>query len=252
MIFLDTFTMIKIINKPSNKQAILNNSADLLTAMNEKYKGKWFDQFTFVQETHGIDDNGKEKDNSIWHEAIDYPKNFRIDYGPLSDGNSSIYANDSAWVFRKHELQKIKYSPKEFLLMKGGLYHLTVKETINQLTNYGYDCLKFRTDELNGRKVFVIGADKGDLKSKQFWLDTEHFYMVRRIYTQETKVVDVVYSNHIASNGGWVEQIVKFWVDKKYVQVEYYREINTNPNLDAAVFNPDLYIKQVHWSVTKK
>jgi hypothetical protein len=239
-------------NLTSSKQARIINSTDLLSAMNKKYKGKWFDQFTFVQETHKIDENGREEEKSIWHEAIDYPKNFRIDYGSLSEGNSNVYANDSAWVFRANALKNVEYAPKEFLLMKGGLYHLTVKETINQLTNYGYDCSKFRTDELNDRKVFVIGAEKGDLTSKQFWLDAEHFYMVRRINTQKTKVVDVIYSNHISSNGGWVEQEVKFWVDEKYYQIEYYKQINTKPNLGAAVFNPNLYGEQEHWSATNK
>lgn len=236
----------------SHKRVTVKNTSDLLSAMNKKYKGKWFDQFTFVQETYQIDKNGKEKDLSIWHEAIDYPKNFRIDYGALSEGNTNIYAKDSVWAFRENELKKIKHAPKEFLLMKGGLYHLSVKETIEQLTNYGYDCSKFRRDVLNDRKVFVIGADKGDLKSKQFWLDAEHYYMVRRINTQGEKVIDVIYSNHISSNGGWVEQKVQFWVDKEYVQIEYYKEIDTNPNLDAAVFNPDLYGKRTHWSKAKK
>jgi hypothetical protein len=41
-------------------------------------------------------------------------------------------------------------------------------------------------------------------------------------------------------------------VDKKYYQIEYYKQINTNPNLDAAVFNPNLYAEQEHWSVAKK
>ena len=237
---------------PSNNQTTIKSSADLITAMHKKYKGKWFKQFTFVQETYSIDENGKETDQSIWHEAIEYPKNFRIDYGPLSEGNTNIYGKDSVWSFREGKLKIVKYAPREFLLMKGGLYHLTVEETLKQLEGYGYDCSKFRMDELNGRKVFVIGAQKDDLKSSQFWFDAEHFYVVRRINTRKTKVVDVIYSKHIFSNGGWVEQEVKFWVNQKYYQIEYYKKIDTQPNLKATVFDPNLYGQQKHWSEAKK
>lgn len=249
-----TILLFSMCTRPnsSGSQSKIKSTSDLLNVMYSKYKGKWFDQFTFVQETHRIDENGKEEEKKIWHEAIDYPKNFRIDYGPLADGNSNIFAKDSAWIFRKNELKEVKYQPKEFLLMKGGLYHLTVEETIQQLTAYGYDCTKFRTDKLNGRKVFVIGADKDDLKSKQFWLDAKHFYMLRRISTHGKKIVDVIYSDHISSNGGWVEQEVRFWVDGKYVQIEYYKKIDTDPKLDPAVFDPNLYGKHKHWSASKE
>ncbi|MCP4437607.1 MAG: hypothetical protein GY810_01555 [Aureispira sp.] len=241
------FSMCTTIPK-SSVSSTIETCEDLLVAMNKKYKGKWFDQFTFIQETIRINENGKEGKKSIWYEAIDYPKKFRIDYGPITNGNTTIYDKDSAWVFRDYKLKKTEYMPKEFLLMKGGLYHLTTKETIEALSGYGYDCDKFRTAELNQRKVYVIGADRGDLKSKQFWIDAEHFYMVRRINTQQGKVVDVVYSDHVFSNGGWVEQVVKFWVDEKYVQKELYKEINTNPQLGAEQFDPNSYGEIKHWS----
>ena len=223
----------------------LNNTTELLQAMNDKYKGKWFDQFTFVQETIKFDSTGNETEKSIWYEAIDYPKKFRIDYGPLSAGNAVIFDKDSVWVFKENKFVRKAYSPREFLLMKGGLYHLTVDETIQQLEDYGYDCSIFRKDLLNGKPVYVIGAEKDDLKSKQFWIDTEHFYMVRRISTKK-KTLDVIYRDHVFSNGGWVEQVVEFWVDGVYVQKEYYKEIDTNPQLSNDIFDHNMFGK-THW-----
>jgi len=232
------------ISKNSSKNEI-NNTSELLEAMHKKYKGKWFDQFTFVQETIKYDSTGNETEKSIWYEAIDYPKKFRIDYGPLSAGNAVIFDKDSVWVFKENNFVRQAYSPREFLLMKGGLYHLTVDETIKQLETYGYDCNIFRKDILNGNHVYVIGAEKGDLKPKQFWIDAEYYYMVRRISTQK-KTLDVIYSDHIFSNGGWVEQVVEFWVDGVYVQKEYYKDINTNPKLSKSIFDPQMFGK-AHW-----
>ena len=233
----------------TNSKPDIGSTKALLKAMNKTYKGKWFDQFTFIQETIKFDKQGKEKSKAIWYEAVDYPKKFRIDYGDISNGNTTIYDKDSAWVFRDHHLKEITHSPREFLLMKGGLYHQSVKETLNQLHQYGYDCSKFRIDELNGKKVYVIGADEGDLKSRQFWMDAEHFYMVRRIHApKEDIIVDVIYSDHIATNGGWVEQTVEFWVNNSYYQIEYYKDINTNPKLNANIFDPEQFGKIKHWT----
>ena len=228
----------------SSKKEI-NSSEALIQAMHEKYKGKWFDQFTFVQETIKYDSAGNESETSIWYEAIDYPKKFRIDYGPLSEGNAVIFDKDSVWIFKENNFIKKAYSPREFLLMKGGLYHLSVEETITQLKEYGYNTNIFKKDVLNGKPVYIIGAEIGDLTSKQFWLDAENFYMVRRISSQK-KTLDVIYSDHIFSNGGWVEQVVEFWVDGVYVQKEFYKDIDTNPKLSDAIFNPQMFGK-THW-----
>jgi len=231
-------------SKKSSKNDI-ESTADLLQTMNKKYKGKWFDQFTFVQETIKYDSTGNETEKSIWYEAIDYPKKFRIDYGPLSAGNAAIFDKDSVWVFKENNFVRKAFAPREFLLMKGGLYHLTVDETIKQLEGYGYDCNIFRKDVLNGKAVYVIGAEKGDLKSKQFWIDTEHFYMVRRISNSKS-TLDVIYIDHVFSNGGWVEQVVEFWSNGTYVQKEYYKDIDTNPQLTEAIFDHKMFGK-THW-----
>ena len=229
----------------NNSKKEISNTTELLEAMHKKYKGKWFNQFTFVQETIKYDADGNETETSIWYEAIDYPKKFRIDYGPLSDGNAVIFDKDSVWVFKEKQLTRKAYSPREFLLMKGGLYHFSVDETITQLKNYGYNPDIFRTAILNDKLVYVIGAEKGDLTSKQFWVDAENFFLVRRISSQK-KTLDVIYSDHIFSNGGWVEQLVEFWVDGIYVQKEYYKDIDTKPKLSDAIFDPQLFGK-THW-----
>ena len=130
--------------------------------------------------------------------------------------------------------------------MKGGLYHLTLEETIEQLTAYGYDCDIFRKDQINGKPVYVIGAEKGDLKSKQFWIDAEHFFLRRRISPSKDKTLDVVYSDHVFLNGGWVEQVVEFWLDGVYIQKEYYKDINTNPQLNDSIFDYKMFGK-THW-----
>ena len=245
-LFAMLFTLVGCSTGKLVVQNKVNSSVELLREMNKKYRGKWFDQFTFVQETIKYDSAGNETEKSIWYEAIDYPKKFRIDFGPLNAGNAVIFDKDSVWVFKENKFTRKAYAPREFLLMKGGLYHLTVDETINQLESYGYNCQLFRKDVFNNKPVYVLGAEKGDLKSKQFWIDAEHFYLHRRISTSKNKTLDVVYSEHIFSDGGWVEQVVEFWSNGVYVQKEFYKSIDTKPELDDAVFDHKMYGK-THW-----
>ncbi len=228
-------------------QKDLKNARALIKKMNKDHRGKWFDSFTFVQKTIRFQEDGSIRDSSIWYEAIEYPKNFRIDFGDLSEGNSNLMRNDSAYAFRGGELQRSGLNPQQFLLMKGGLYHYSIKETLQMLTDYGYDVQKFRTDVWNDRKVYVLGADKGDESSQQFWIDAEHFYLLRRISTNSNgTVLDVHYSDHVASGGGWVEQTVKFYANGRYIQLEYYQEIDTSPKIPSSFFDPKAYGKG-HW-----
>lgn len=225
----------------------IQNVEALIEAMHKKYQGKWFDGFTFLQETIRFAEDGSEKDRRIWYEAIQYPNNFRIDYGALEEGNSALFRNDSMYRFRNNVLERAEVNPQQFLLMKGGLYHFPVHEVAQKLSDYGYDINKFRTTRFRGKKVYVLGAVEGDLKSPQFWLDAKRFYLVRRISTLSNgKVLDVHYDDHLKSNGGWVEQTVKFYLDGRYVQLENYKEIDTAPKLNPGVFDPRQF-GQVHW-----
>lgn len=219
----------------------------LVKTMQQKYQGKWFDEFTFVQETIRFEADGTERDRRIWYEAIQYPDKFRIDYGAIEEGNASLFRNDSIYRFRNRELEQAAINPQQFLLMKGGLYHFPVSEVIAKLKDYGYNVEQFRATRFRGKKVYVLGAADGDLKSPQFWLDAKRFFLVRRISALSNgKILDVHYDDHIKSNGGWVEQTVKFYLDDQYLQLENYKDIDTAPQLNPGVFDPRLF-GEVHW-----
>lgn len=225
----------------------IKDTEGLIKAMHQKYQGEWFDAFTFVQETVRYEADGSERDRHIWYEAIAYPKNFRIDYGAIDNGNASLFRNDSMYRFRNGVLERAELNPQQFLLMKGGLYHYEVPAVVTMLQEYGYDVTQFREDRFNGRKVYVLGAPEGDLSAAQFWIDAKKFYLVRRISTVSNgKVLDVHYSDHIKTGGGWVEQTVKFYLDGRYIQLENYKEIDTKPELNSKVFDPKWFGK-VHW-----
>ena len=111
---------------------------------------------------------------------------------------------------------------------------------MEKLKSYGYDTSIFREDRLNGRKAYVVGAEKGDLVTKQFWIDADHFYTVRRIsQVGNGRALDVQYSDHKSVVNGWVEQIVTFYVNGRLVQIENYLDINADRTLDLNIFDEE-------------
>ncbi|MEL6865393.1 MAG: hypothetical protein AAFP19_13290 [Bacteroidota bacterium] len=222
------------------------STEDLIETMQNRYRDQWFDDFTFVQQTIRFKKDGTS-DTAVWYEAIQYPNLFRIDFDLPEKGDAVIYRQDSSYRFREGRLEGSKYDPQAFLLMKGGLYHYPIATVVQKLQSYGYATDKFRRDSLDGVPVYVIGALAGDMRSPQLWLDAKDFYLRRRISTvSKDRVLDVRYSDHIQSNGGWVEQIVQFYLDDRYIQIEYYQQIDTEVELPTAVFDPSLFGK-THW-----
>lgn len=232
---------------PTYGQRKINTTKKLLKAMKKRYQGKWFREFTFVQQTIRYNKQGQPRDTALWYEAVRYPDNFRIDYGHPSKGNSVLFDADTAYRFRKGKLNASRYDPQYFLLVKGGLYKRKLKECLNILKQGGYKTEIFREDTFNGRPAYVIGAEKGDLKTAQFWVDKEHFYVVRRTRKiSRGRLLDLQYKNHIASGGGWVEKIVRIEVDGRLVQMEEYTKIDTSPKISKNFFDPKYYGKS-HW-----
>ncbi len=220
----------------SSATAQITSTAQLMDAMQVKYRGKWFKEYTFAQQTIRYNQEGAVRDTAIWNEAVSYPDHFRIDFG--QPGRFIIFKNDSSWFFQNGELSRHRYEPQEFLLFKGGMYFISRADIMDKLSAYGYDTSVFREDRLNGRKAYVVGAKEGDLTTKQFWIDADHFYTVRRIsQLNNGGSLDVQYSNHKRVKGGWVEQVVTFYRDGRLIQIENYLDINASGKLDPETFN---------------
>ncbi len=217
--------------------AQITSTGQLLDAMQVKNRTSWFKEFTFTQETITYDQSGAVRDTAIWYEAVSYPDHFRIDYN--DKGQFVIFRNDSSYRFKDYEFQSDRLEPQEFLLFKGGMYFMSPAKVMDKLKAYGYDTSIFREDRMNGRRAYVVGAKKGDLSSKQFWIDAHHFYTIRRISgISRGRTLDVQYSDHKKVLGGWVEQTVTFYIGERLIQVERYLDIDASKTLDRSIFDP--------------
>lgn len=232
------FFLILLVGSLQSLNAQITSTGQLLDAMQVKNRQGWFKEFTFTQEIIRYNQNGGVRDTAIWYEAVSYPDLFRIDYN--DKGRFIIFRNDSSYRFQDYTFQSERLEPQEFLLFKGGMYFISPAKVMDKLKEYGYDTSVFREDRINGRRAYVVGAKSGDLTTKQFWIDADYFYTVRRISkTGRGQALDVQYSNHKRVNGGWVEQTVTFYLDGRMLQIEHYLDIDASKSIPKDVFNPN-------------
>lgn len=225
----------------------ISSAEELIRAMRKEARKSPLQEYTFIQETTRYNEDGTPKEPETWYEAVKYPDMLRIDIGDPSNGRTVIYRDDSAYFFKDHQLQGNRHEVMEFLLLEGGLKHYSVSEILERMENSDYDLGIFRTDNYQGRKVYVIGAEKGDLKSKQVWIDQERLTEVRRIdIIREDKLLEVQYLDYQKVLGAWVPVKIDFFIEGKMLQREIYNEITGNPGLKPVLFDPS-QIDTWHW-----
>ena len=104
-----------------------------------------------------------------------------------------------------------------------------------------FDITKFHEETWKGRAVFVVGAEQGDLKSPQFWVDKERLLFVRLFQparADATKTDDIRLEDYRPLAGGWIAARVEIWNEGKMMFTEEYSDIQANRKLDADLFDP--------------
>ena len=113
------------------------NGKDVIDFMYQKYRQGPCKIYTFSQKnTHYRNDS--IIGHSEWHEYIEFPDKFRIDFGDKTEGNYVIFRNDSSYSYRKNELKKTKYDSNILLLLLGGMYYREPVDVDARLKKVGY------------------------------------------------------------------------------------------------------------------
>jgi hypothetical protein len=226
--------------------AFSQTGEDLVKKMHNNYFGRWYRTFTFVQTTE-IYRNDSLIRTGTWYEAAHFPYKFRIDLGDPKDGNAVIYLEDSTYRFHDHKLISVTAGTNPFTFLLGGMYAVPFDSVLSKFKHQGYDLSKTYTATVDGRKVFVVGAvNAGDSLSNQFWVDSEHYYIVRTINSDNGNRLDAKTSGHVQLNNGWSETRVVIYVNGKLRQVEKYADLKADVPLDDRLFDPK-HFGEVHW-----
>lgn len=215
---------------------------EVLKKMHERYAGKWYKTLFFDQTTE-IYRNDSLKRSETWYEHIQFPQNFRIDFGSPDSGNAVIFKNDSSYVFRNSKKVRTNYYPNDLLFLLGGMYFYPLDETFSEMNSFGFDINKFHEDIWKGKGVYVIGANKNEDSVNQVWFEKENYNLVRMIKFEKKQKEEALLEDHVKLNGGYSETLVHFYINNKLVQIEKYHDLKADIEMDPSIFDPDNFVK---------
>jgi hypothetical protein len=234
-------------SRSKSKVPSITEGKALLKAMHAAASRSHLKEYTFIQETIRFDSAGNALPSTTWYEALRYPNFFRIDVGDPKNGRGVIYRNDSTYSFREGKLVRAVADPMPFMLLEGGLKYYSLEELIPKGEKMGYDLSKVHSEDFQGKEMFVLGAEAGDLRSKQIWIEKERWIPIRRIDPEENgSILEVVHGGFQRKKGKWVETEVDFFLDGKWLQKEKYSAVNPNPRLKTILFDPNRF-GEWHW-----
>lgn len=226
----------------------IRSGQDLLQAMRDRYKSSWYETVTFTQKSTTYNADGTTKVET-WYEAAQLPGKLRIDIGKPSDGNGYLLADGKVTIFKEGKATADRPLVNMLLVLGFDVYRQDAEVTGKVITGEGYDLTRIHEDTWEGHAVYVVGADKGDLKPKQFWVEKDTMLFVRLIEPAQGgagKLDDVRFADYRKLAGAWIAARVEVHSDGRMVFSEEYSDIQGNVKLDPGVFDPKQF-GAVHW-----
>ena len=226
----------------------VNSGEALVKAMHDRYAATWYKTVTFVQKSTTYNADGTSKAET-WYEAALLPGRLRIDIGKPSDGNGYLLVDGSVTIFKDGQVKTTRQQVNMLLVLGFDVYAQSPETTLAIARQEGFDATKFHEDAWEGKPVYVFGAEKGDLKSKQFWVEKDRLLFVRLLESDSAdpnKTQDIRFADYRKLGGGWIAALVEVHSDGKKVFSEEYSDIQKDVKLDPAVFDPKQFTT-AHW-----
>lgn len=241
------FIVTPFINVLSFQAKEVESGVDVLSKMHEEYKGKWYANFTFTQETIFYGQNDEVVRTQMWYEAMSLPGKLAIKFDEKNSNNGILFNSGMQYGFVNGE--KIQEFPRvhDLLVLGFDVYHQSVDSTATQLSRIGYDLKKVYIDEWQGRDVYVIGVDEADSTTPQFWIDVERLVFVRNITVGRANTLqEVQFNNYEKLGEGWVAPEVIFKANGMLGLVEKYTEMEIPDSINPKIFDPEKFV-EVEW-----
>lgn len=221
--------------------ATVTSSRDLINEMHDRYAGKWYRTLRFEQSNTFYTSAGREE-KSRWVENLSVPGKLRIDFHPLESKSGLLILNNRVMTFDNGRRVDSRRSIQGILTLTGDIYANPAPVTIRRLDSLRIDLEKFRTDRLDRKRVYVVGAEENDEESNQFWVDAEKLILVRLIQSEKrgdrTITTDTRVRGYKEVDGFPIAHEFMSMRDGKPYFKEEYENVRVNEPIPAALFDP--------------
>jgi hypothetical protein len=224
----------------SEKASAINTSEKLVNEMHDRYAGKWYKTLRFEQNNTFYTASGKEQ-KSQWLQRLQVPGRLRIDFLPLSSKSGMLIQNNRVTTFDNGKRVDTRRAIQPVLTLTGDVYAIPASVTLRRLDSLGVNLDKFHDEKWNGRRVYVMGAEKGDLESTQIWIDADKLLLVRFVQRERRGERSIVTDTHVSDyrevDGHQVPFEYTSYRDGKVFFKEEYDNVKVNEPIPAAVFD---------------
>lgn len=225
----------------------INSGGELVSAMHNRYDGRWYRTITFIQKSTYYRADGSILRSETWYEAGLLPGKLRIDIGEPGRGTGVLYRGDSTYQMQGGGITDRRVGSNPLLILGFDVYAQPAYRTNDQLRREGINLSLVRTDTLDGRRVWVVGAAKNDSTTNQFWVDAERLLFVRLIQTQQGRTRDIRFERYTQYSSGWVAETVRVLSGGRLTFLEEYSQVRVNQLLDDDLFVPERWNTATHW-----
>jgi len=226
----------------------IRSGEDILRAMHDRYAKSWYANLTFTQKSTTYNADGTTKVET-WHEALALPAKLRIDIGPPNNGDGYFMVDGTLTIFKGGKESGTRPLVNMLLVLGFDVYGQAPETTASVVKAEGYDLKKVHEEIWEGQPVYVVGAEKGDLKFKQFWVEKRRLLFVRLFEPMRADpktFQDVRFEDYREMAGGWVAARVEVYANDKKVFSEEYSDIQSNVKLNPGTFDPKQF-NATHW-----
>jgi hypothetical protein len=221
--------------------ATISSARELVREMHDRYAGSWYTTLKFEQTNTFYTSSGKEE-TSRWVENLAVPGRLRIDFHPLESKSGLLILNNRVTTFDNGRRVDTRRSIQAILTLTADIYAIPPAVTARRLDSLKIDLSRLRTDRLDRKPVFVIGAEKDDLESNQVWVDAERMLLVRLIQSDKrgdrTIVTDTRVGGYRDVNGFLVAHEFMSLRDGKPYFREVYENVRVNEPIAPGLFDP--------------
>ncbi|MFA8342929.1 MAG: hypothetical protein ACEPO8_08145 [Rhodothermaceae bacterium] len=240
--FLVLFSLLLVLVSCKTEIKKYSNGKEVLEAMNKKYAGKWYKNFTFSQ---GVEQfkNDSLVNKEIWHEAYKAPSKLIIKFRSYTSGNGYIFEGDSLHIFAHHTLAASR-SHVNFLLTLGfDVYNQPLETTYNTLGKVNFDLEKVTTAVFNGKDIYVVGINDIQEKSNHFYVDAEKLVFLKAVTFTAHNKREVEFKNYKTVDGNYVATEVDFYTNGSLEMTEKYYNMNFPEEIPDSLFDKTKFIE---------
>ncbi|MEN8374894.1 MAG: hypothetical protein ABFS34_05540 [Gemmatimonadota bacterium] len=230
-------------NSGGAEAAAIESAEQLVRAMHDRYADSWYRTLFFKQTVIRTPPEGEPPPDEVWTEYMTLPGQLRIDLTDGYNGSGAIFRGDSTYVFRNGALAVVRDQRNALLVLGFDVYAQEPEVTLEILGGIGFDLSVLRSDTWQGRPAWVVGAAEGDLTTPQFWIDAERLLFTRLIQPSPNGagISDIRFDDYEPLAGGWIAPTVVFLTDGRETLREEYFDVEANPDLDPALYDPEAW-----------